>query len=254
MNITYSISQWNYFHYSSQASLERVIEAVRRQGYGFELWGSWGDETDLYDELGRKRLAGPLAGMAVSMHTRGGGARNFDNHVKQIDTAAHLGAKVVVLHPDDFAADPLNGPDADIIGRVVEYAQRKGVKLALENGPFEFLSAAFDICPALGFCLDVGHVYFHRQSMREHLEAFKGRLVHLHIQDIVAPEEAVIPSVFSDHYVPGTGGIPADDWRLVAETLREINYSGIAVFEIKPRNPLQTAFHGTRFFEGFLRS
>lgn len=44
-----------------------------------------------------------------------------------------------------------------------------------------------------------------------------------------------------DHYIPGTGGIPRADWELLARTLHEINYDGIAVFEVQPRRPLQTA-------------
>ncbi|MHC4983587.1 MAG: sugar phosphate isomerase/epimerase family protein [Planctomycetota bacterium] len=253
MRITYSISQWNFFHYANQPSLERVIASVREQGYGFELWGSWADERDLYDEVGRRRLAGPLAGMAVSLHTGFGYAENFERYKNMIDTAAHLKAKAVVLHPGDLSAGETNGPDAELVKRAAEYGRLRGVTLTLENGSFEFLAAAFGMSDSLGFCLDVGHVYFEKHTMREYLDAFKSRLVHLHVQEVLPADEATIPRVFSDHYIPGTGGIPIEDWKLLVETLKEIDYHGIAVFEIQPRNPLQTAFLGTRFMENLLQ-
>ena len=254
MNITYSISQWNYFHYANQPSLERVIDSVREQGYGFELWGTWGDESDLYDEVGRRRLAAVLKGMTVSLHTRGGGGEDFERNVKLIDTASYLRSRIVVLHPDDLAADEKSGPDAAVVGRAAQYAARRGVRLALENGPAEFLAKAFEMCPSLGLCLDVGHVYLERGTMKQYLDAFKGRLVHLHIQELLAKAERSVPYDWVDHYLPGTGGVPAEDWKLLADTLKEIDYSGIAVFEIHPRSPLQTAFLATRFMEALLKS
>jgi sugar phosphate isomerase/epimerase len=252
MKIAYSISQWNYFHYSNQPSLERVIDAVRQQGYGFELWGSWGDESNLYEEIGRKRLGAALKGVTVSMHTSFGYAQNFERYKGFIDTAAFLKAKAVVLHPGDLASDEAKGPDKEIVARNAEYAARRNVRLTLENGNFDFLAKAFEMCPHLGFCLDVGHVYLEGRKMGEYLDAFKGRLVHLHIQEILSPDEVDVPCQFTDHYIPGTGGIPAEDWNLLAATLKEIDYEGIAVFEIHPRNPLQTAFLATRFFEKVL--
>ena len=55
-----------------------------------------------------------------------------------------------------------------------------------------------------------------------------------------------------DHYTPGTGGIPQAEWKLLAQTLKEIDFDGIAVFEIIPRNPLQNTVLGKRFLEGIL--
>jgi hypothetical protein len=39
---------------------------------------------------------------------------------------------------------------------------------------------------------------------------------------------------------------------LLVATLREIDFDGTAVFEIRPRNPYQTAYLGRRFFDSLL--
>jgi len=127
------------------------------------------------------------------------------------------------------------------------------VKLALENGPLCVLQSAIEKIDGLGICLDVGHVYFTDDPMSKFLSVLKGRLIHLHIQEILPAEEKALPYTGADHYIPGSGAIPADDWRLLVQTLKEINYQGIAVFEIQPRNPFQTALWGKRFMTGILQ-
>jgi sugar phosphate isomerase/epimerase len=104
----------------------------------------------------------------------------------------------------------------------------------------------------LKICLDVGHIYFTSESMQAYLSALKTRIIHLHLQDILTPAEVGLPNRGTDHYTPGTGGIPAEDWHLLVATLREIDFDGTAVFEIRPRNPYQTAYLGRRFFDSLL--
>jgi len=252
MKIAFAISQWNFCHYAGQVSLERVIETTRQQGYGFELWATWGDQTDLFDQAWRQRLGRAVEGMAVSMHTAGRCAEDFQRHKKQIDTAAAVGAKVIVLHGNDVTLDDAKGPDPAIMARAVQYAEKRGVRLALENGALEFMAEAFDRCPRLGWCLDIGHVYVVGQKLRDFLDAFKSRLIHLHIQDILPEDESAVPGAWADHYTPGTGAIPAEDWKLLAETLRQIDFEGMAVFETHPRNPFQEAHLARRFVQGLL--
>ena len=68
------------------------------------------------------------------------------------------------------------------------------------------------------------------------------------------PGEAEMPHALRDHYTPGTGGIPTDDWHLLASTLRALDFRGMAVFEIRPRNPYHTARLGRQFFQDVLGS
>jgi hypothetical protein len=58
-----------------------------------------------------------------------------------------------------------------------------------------------------------------------------------------------LPNAGPGHYLLGTGGIPADDWALLAETLREIDFEGMAIFELRPRTPYQMAGLGVGFID-----
>ncbi|MBN1316535.1 MAG: sugar phosphate isomerase/epimerase, partial [Anaerolineales bacterium] len=101
-------------------------------------------------------------------------------------------------------------------------------------------------------CLDVGHVYLTDSGMREFLQVMGGRIVHLHLQDLLSAAEVGLPVPTVDHYLPGTGRIPSADWRLLVERLKELDYVGTAVFEIRPRNPYQNSILGARFFDDLL--
>jgi sugar phosphate isomerase/epimerase len=250
MHIDYSISLWNYTHYASAPSLERILDLVRSQGYGIELWGAWRDEPDLFDPVGIRRLKPALEGMRVSLHTAG--APTLELHRKQIDAARQLGAEVVVLHSDDLYLPGSKNLDVDLANQAVAYAQQAGVRLALENGQLPFIKNTFQQVDGLYFCLDVGHVYLTTETMASFLAAFKSRLIHIHLQDILSEPERGLPKTMKDHYIPGTGGIPMPDWQLFSETLREIDFTGTAVFEIQPRQPLQTALLGKSFVQGLI--
>ena len=249
MKIDYSISLWNYTHYASAPSLERILARVREQGYGVELWGAWRDEPDLYGQAARPRLKTALRGMPVTLHTAI--VNTLDLHKKQIDAAADLGAPVLVLHPNDLYALDSRELDVTLANAVVAYAQARGVRLALENGQLGFLVQAIEKIAGLNICLDVGHVYLTPEPMSKFLDALKTKIIHLHLQDLATEPEVRLrfPETGVDHYTLGAGGIPRQDWELVFATLAEIDFSGAAVFEIQPYNPLQTASQSRRFLE-----
>jgi len=253
MQIKYAVSLWNYYHYANVPSLERILALLREQGYGVEIWAEWQEEKNLFDEICRKRLKQALDGMPVSLHTTTV-ANTLELHKKQIDTAAYVGADVVVIHPSDIPAKGGSGLDVALAREAVDYASDQGVKIALENvfGPLSDLVDAVEKTEGLGICLDVGHVSFTEDPMRAYLDALQERIIHLHIQDILPETEAHLPGAWRDHYIPGTGGISEQDWRLVIASLKAIDFRGTAVFEIHPRGPLHTALLAKTFLEGLV--
>jgi len=250
MKVHYAISLWNYSHYPGTGTLEQELGRIRELGYGVELWAQWRNGPSLYDKSERARLKAALGGMPVSLHSAI--VRSFDDQRAQIDAAQDLGAGVLVVHSDEFYAGDGRELDVTLCRDVVAYAGERGVCIALENGQLPFLEHALAAVEGLRICLDVGHVYLTDDTMQAFLAGLKGRTVHLHLQDILTPAEVGLPGAGMDHYSPGTGGIPLEDWHLLAAALQEIDFDGTAVFEIRPRNPYQTASLGRRFFDGLL--
>jgi sugar phosphate isomerase/epimerase len=251
MKIQYAISLWNFRHYARVGSLEQELGHIRALGYGVELWGQWPGIQDLYGEPLRARLKAALGDMPVSLHTAF--VHSFAGHKAQVDAVHDLGARVLVVHSDEFYADDRGALDVALCRDVVAYAAEQGVCIALENGQLPFLAQAIAAVDGLRICLDVGHVYLTDVPMRDFLTALKSHIVHLHLQDILSPVEMDLPHAGADHYILGTGGIPGEDWELLTATLQETGFDGTAVFEIQPRNPYQTAHLGRRFFDN-LRS
>lgn len=252
MNVTYAISLWNFSHYAGPGDLEGELAAVRAQGYGIELWPHWPGEPDLYSPAMRDRLVSALAGMPVSLHSAL--VRGFAAQAAQVDAAAELGANVLVTHSDEFFQEGTRRLDAPLCRDVVAYAAERGVRVALENGQLPFLAAAIGAVEGLHVCLDVGHVYLTDALLCDFLDALGPRIIHLHLQDMGLPGEAEMPHALRDHYTPGTGSIPAGDWHLLARTLRALDFRGMAVFEVRPRNPYHTARLGRQFFQEVLAS
>ncbi len=240
MELNYRISLWNYFHYHQPGTLEEVIGGIRNAGYGVEIWPGWFDETDLCDPIHRERLRSLIGDIPSSMH--GGGPDTLERHRLQIDTAADTDSDIIVVHAGNMrlAGDD---PDYEFSQRVVDMADDRGITLALENGPLPVLTRALANVKGLGICLDVGHVYFTPDPMKAFVDALKHDICHLHIQDTLSE---------TDHYVPGTGTIPIDDWRYLFENLEDLDFDGASVLEIRPRVPLQHAEQTRIFFDELL--
>lgn len=253
MRIQYAISLWNFSHYAHVNSLEQELGQIRELGCGVELWGWYRRTQNLYSESRRLRLKQMLGDMPVSMHSAL--VHSLTEHKTQVDAAHDLGARVVVVHPNEFFADEQGTLDVPLCRDVVAYAAEWGVCIALENLPhtgqqLPFLEQAIAAVDGLRICLDVGHIYSTDTPMRHYLTTLKSHIVHLHLHDTISPAEIGLPDVGAGHYIPGSGSIPNEDWELLAATLREIGFDGTAVFEIRPRNPYQTARLGMRFLGG----
>ena len=99
-------------------------------------------------------------------------------------------------------------------------------------------------------CLDTGHVYWTEHSLADYLGALKHRLVHMHVQDIACETESPVTDLYGlDHLNPGSGGISRDDWQLLLDTLEEVDFDGMAVFEVRPRHPLQLGLLARDYLE-----
>lgn len=250
MIIHYAVSAWSYWHHAHIGHLEAEVERARALGFGIELWNRFGRSENLFASENLQHLRPALQDMEVSLHSAI--VHSFNEHARQIDTARALGADVIVLHSDDLCKVAGAALDPGLTRDVVGYAAERGIRLALENGQLPVLVEALETVDGLGVCLDVGHVYATSEPLSVFLGHLKNHLIHIHLQDILSPPERRIARAPRDHYLPGSGGIPQEDWSVLAATLREIDYEGMAVFEVRPRHPLQAAVLGSGFLQSFL--
>ncbi|MHC4561362.1 MAG: sugar phosphate isomerase/epimerase family protein [Planctomycetota bacterium] len=255
MSTRYAISLWCYLHHADCPAVEGVLADLKQRGYGVELFSPWRSAEDLLAPEATARLKPLLEGMDVSIHTAG--AHWPDGLKRHVAAAETVGAGVIVLHPSDVGLpDEPEHVNVEAVKQAVDYADGKGVRLALENGAFEFLAEAFGQVEGLGFCFDVGHPFMTGDSEggEPFLESFGDRMIHVHLQDVQTDLEDMIwpGQVKWDHFTVGSGAIPQSFWDSLVATEDRIDYDGMWVFEIRPRTPLHEAEISREFLREFL--
>lgn len=283
MNLRYGISLWNYTGLTLRSAynfptLEQVIADIRDAGLGIEIYPYYFNERDLLG-AGLQRVKAALDGFTdVSLHAIN--AIDTATQRKQVDGIAALGGKVIVIHNAAFItqqraaeeayeraqsgsslavqqARTIEHYDLDRCRDLVEYAAAKDVYIALENGievgpDFANLKYFMDNVPGLKICMDTGHLNRPwdpnptSYPMQEFLDLFRQHIVHLHVHDSDRATEN------DDHFMPGQGKTTNEAWQLLGETLREVAFDGLAVFEIAPLPPLQSAVFGKAYLKPFL--
>ena len=203
-----------------------------------------------FNEENRDRLKKLLKGVPSSWH--GGGPDIF----QEIDTASYVGSDVIVGHAGNFHLEGKN-PDFAFAKRVLDYAKGKNVTMVMENsaggGFLPDLKKAIEELDDLKICLDTGHIYVYDEpnaSMKAYVDALKNRLHHLHLNDFLNhPVRDYTGGSYPEHFIPGTGIMPREDWLYLFRALEEVNFRGAAVLEIRPRVPLETARETVKFFK-----
>jgi len=120
----------------------------------------------------------------------------------------------------------------DSMGRLAEFAAQNQVELMLENVPSDqghplesiaCFSQVMSAVPALKFHFDVAHAFIESRmnGVKEYLDAFSDRLVHIHMHDNHGTED--------EHLPLGQGKI---DFRKVAKLLKDHGYSRTITFEV----------------------
>ena len=147
---------------------------------------------------------------------------------------------------------------------IVAYAEKKGVKIAIENCPMLYtvnewpggnnLACSPAIwremfrripSPALGLNFDPSHPYLIGASYTKPLYEFKDRIYHVHFKDIkLFPEKLhefgvmAYPLDFMSPKLPGLGDV---DWGKYVSALTDIGYDGYTCIEVEDK-----AFEGSK--------
>lgn len=156
----------------------------------------------------------------------------------------------------------------EVVGPLVEHAERRGVKVALETAPRggghgnvahapELWDLVFDAVPspALGLSFDPSHlVWLGIGDVPDVLRRYAPRIHHVDGKDA-----EILPAVLARQGVLGSGwwryrlpGLGAIDWPAILSTLHEIGYRG--ALGIENEDPVLHGLAGVRWSAGYLRS
>jgi sugar phosphate isomerase/epimerase len=147
----------------------------------------------------------------------------------RLQMAARLGAEVIILHAPTKVSPEVRektlGPVRKSLDKLASFAQRHGVRIALENmgeddfGMLETLLAEYPI-NFLGLCYDSGHGNLGGRGL-EHLERVKERLIAVHLHDNDGSDD--------QHKIPFTGSV---DWERLAGILATSSYQQCLNLEV----------------------
>ncbi len=159
-----------------------------------------------------------------------GGDAMLKELMECVDHCPVAGAKIAVVHlSSGVDAPPVTDAGRLRFARLVEYAEKKGVKMAFENQrKLANLAWAMETFSdaAAGFCWDCGHEQSLAGGMR-YMPLFGKRILTTHIHDNhgVTGED--------EHLIPFDGTL---DYNYVAKMLQEANYHGTLMLELYHRD------------------
>jgi len=238
---------------SSNLTNERVIERASKLGFkGIEFPGF---PTEL-DSARRKAIKGMLlerglgaisvsSALAFYVKPKSLNLHSADRTIRKatirytkecIDLASGLGAGLVyvasvVQGRSQHKAGALDAL-ADSLGQCADYAERAGVKLALEHFPggeipslldaLEFVSSKH--LGNIGLILDTGHLKIAREDLAESLFKSRNLLAHVHINNNDGKRDL--------HWSPQRGSITAQEFAKFFRILNEIQYGKYVSLEL----------------------
>ncbi|MFZ2643700.1 MAG: sugar phosphate isomerase/epimerase [Verrucomicrobiia bacterium] len=231
------------------------------------------------DETGRQRIKKALSRFKhISIH------QAWDNKWRDwIDCACYVGAEVVTIHPPvRKRAEPIDRyleTQARFYCEVGDYAQRKGVRIGLENsaGCYDDYVRLIKAIkhPVMGATVDVGHCSFFdevksisdpNQRARK-LNDVIGQLVrdlgpglcHFHLHNVRRQEEVDFskmanrrwePGSFVDHRCVPEGEI---DFPRLFKAIKEIDYRGLFELELEEPQMEEKAVRSAEYLGVLLR-
>jgi len=248
----FCISTWNYLiNDGAEADLFAAAEEIRQNGFGVELFLDWRADASIFHRdnwpIIKSRCSNPEG---LSLHS--GLVRFFTEEAirEEIELCRYLEAELLVLHPrslgveegtlDLYPSARLGDTDLRRIIGIVEYAEERGVVLALENGTREVLQWVRNGVKqelglsSFGICIDTGHANLHREQDAAYLlrmiEEFGDELIQVHLSDNLGKSD--------EHNLPGKGNI---EWPEVISSLKTMGFGGPFVLELRPPDPPTSA-------------
>ena len=188
----------------------------------------------------QQSIHSPFSGNYKVSHLWNGGEegeRVTNSLIECVKDCARFDIPVMVIHPFiGFKDHTPTEVGLDNYARVIEVANKLGVKLGFENVEGEEYLAAimkrFWNEPSCAFCLDTGHEMCYNEH-RDMLALYGEKLVHTHFNDNLGVRGDEITFLDDLHLMP-TDGIA--DWHNIMERIKKTGYNGILMSELSYSN------------------
>lgn len=234
-------------HDEENAPVEAHLPLVKEAGFDGIFTCFWHEErmrriASICKTLGLNftSVHAPFSGVDAVWREGEEGETVLNALLRSLESTAEIGVPVLVSHVY-IGFDKNESPTAlgvERFSRLVQRAERLGVKIAFENTEGEeFLAAlmgAFQNEKHVGFCWDSGHEFCYGKG-KDFLLEYGDRLFYTHLNDNFGPSDpnGKITSRDDLHLFPFDGLI---DWTNAVDRLKTTGFSGPFSFELKRKS------------------
>lgn len=157
----------------------------------------------------------------------------FEDTITAIDSAADAGVKTICQHvTGGWVAPAATDIGFSRFDALVEYAIKKGVRIAFENlrtiGSFAALMERYERVPEVGFCYDCGHEYCYTETV-PFLDLYGKRTFCTHLHDNFGRDKEDPMKDADYHLLPYDGTF---DYGEMIRKMDKYGYEGSLMLEV----------------------
>lgn len=235
-----------------KAGIDSVEISLSSEKYADINYSELKDFSKKYDiELQSYHLPfGPFEEIDISAFDKGIREYTIDYFSELIKKASDIGIDKFVIHP---SGEPINQEERgermkysqQSLDQLAEIAKKSGSWIAVEDLPRTCLGCdeneiaeLVGVNPLLKVCFDTNHLL--KTDALSFMDKLADKIITVHISDYDKVNER--------HWLPGEGII---DWNLMLKKFKEINYSGVWMYEISLACPKTIIRERDLTFEDF---
>lgn len=153
--------------------------------------------------------------------------------LESVDCAEECGIGMIVMHVSGgWHTPPLCDRGFFRYDRIVEYAEKKGVRIAFENvrklGDHASLMHRYAECAHVGFCYDTGHEHCYTETV-PFIDLYHNRMWCTHLNDNLGRDHNDLEADGDFHYLPLDGTF---DFKTMIRRMDRYGYGGSLMLEV----------------------
>lgn len=175
--------------------------------------------------------------------------------LESVDAASETGVGMIIMH----VSSGWHPPQVCDLGfsrfdRIVEYADKKGVRIAFENvrklGDHAAIMHRYEDVQNVGFCYDSGHEHCYTETV-PFIDLYHSRMWCTHLNDNLGRDHTDLEADGDFHFLPFDGTC---DFKAMIERMDHYGYTGSLMLEVfnttrpaykemTPEEYIQLAYH-----------